>query len=422
MPNPVPGSTYDRQYRRAMEWTLTQSSGPSHIGQDTLPGLLPGQAPDYDWPNPRGYSRARDYGFVQSGKNVLVIAPPVPVYDWPNPRAYSRARDYGFVQSSPTYQRDTVSGGAPGQALDYDWCTPRGYPRARDYGFVQSGSSVTAVAAAPVALFDLSIPRGAPRARDYGFIQPSPTYQRDTLPGAAPGQAPDYDLPKPRGYPRASDYGFVQSGRSIGVPLQLYDLSIPRAYSRARDYGFVEGSPVWQNDNVTGAEGASPVYDWPIPRGYPKARDYGFVQPGLAVGVPSLFYDQAQPRPYARLRDYAWVQSAPTWLQPLVVSVPVYDWPRPRAYARALDYGFTVSSPLWLLPLGPPGTGSAFTGLGYPPGTARVTTDLSYQQGVATSNDVVLASGAATSTTTPPVLPGQSIPQSGPVSGTAVSS
>src|SRR5713226_6096911 len=123
MPNPVPGSTYDRQYRRAMEWTLTQSSGPSHIGQDTLPGLLPGQAPDYDWPNPRGYSRARDYG---------------------------------FVQSAPTCGMDSVSGGAPGQARDYDWCSPRGYPRARDYGFVQSGSSVTAVAAAPVALFDLS--------------------------------------------------------------------------------------------------------------------------------------------------------------------------------------------------------------------------------------------------------------------------
>src|SRR6266487_1653420 len=383
MPNPVPGSTYDRQRRRAMEWTLTQSSGPSHVGQDTLPGLLPGQAPDYDWPSPRGYPRARDYGFVQSGKNVLVIASPVPVYDWPNPHAYVRARDYGFVQS---------------------------------------GSSVAAVVSAPVATFDLSIPRGVPRARDYGFTQSSPTYQRDTLPGTSPGQAPDYDLPKPRGYPRASDYGFVQSGRSIGVPYQLNDLSIPRAYPRARNYGFVAGSPVWQVDNVTGVAGASPAYAWPIPRPYPKARDYGFIQPGSIVGLPSpsQSYDQTQPRPYARLRDYAWVQSAPTWLQPLVVSVPVYNWPRPRAYARALDYGFAVSSPVWLLPLGLPSSGTAFTGLGYPPGAARITTDLSYQQGVATSNDVVLASGAATSTATPPVLPGQSVPQDSPASGTAV--
>jgi hypothetical protein len=324
MPNPVPGSTYDRQYRRAMEWTLTQSSGPSHVGQDTLPGLQSGQVPDYDWPNPRGYPRAREYGWVQ---------PPA------------------------RYLQDTLAGVATGQAPDYEWSQPRAYPRARDYGFVQS----------------------------------SPIWQQDTISGGDPGEAYAYDWPQPRSYPKARDYGWVQSGASIGVPSLLFDLSIPRAYPRARDYGFASGSPIWQADNVTGIEGAAPVYAWPVPG------------------------------PYARLRDYSWVQAAPAWLYPLVVSVP-YDWQQPRPHARAFDYGFTQSSPIWLFPLGPPGLGSAITGLGYPPGSARVTVDLSYQPVEATSNNVPIASGVASSVVTPAVLAGQAVAQSGPAAGEAVRS
>jgi hypothetical protein len=114
---------------------------PNLIGQDTIYGAR-GEAPSYDYPNPRGPARARDYTWLQTlplhvyqqlpaGDSTALTESP--------PKGPLRARDYTYLHLTPTQLigQDTIHG-APGQVPTYDWQLPTPMPRRmRDYSFIE---------------------------------------------------------------------------------------------------------------------------------------------------------------------------------------------------------------------------------------------------------------------------------------------
>jgi hypothetical protein len=117
LPNP-------RSARTVAGWTWARFAG-----VDQLFGA-PGEAPAYDWPNPRGAQGTIDLRTMLSANLAqLAFVPPVePFYllDWPNPasaapwvRSWSDSFKLGLIRQDQLY-------GAAGEVPAYDWPNPRG--------------------------------------------------------------------------------------------------------------------------------------------------------------------------------------------------------------------------------------------------------------------------------------------------------
>jgi hypothetical protein len=118
--------------------------GTGYLGKDTIYGAN-GEAPSYDYPNPRAPQRARDYTWLQSF--ALYVYQQLPtgetsqVTEGP-PRGPLRARDYTFLDltKQQLIGQDVVHG-APGEVPTYDWQLPTPPPkRMQDYTILQSFS------------------------------------------------------------------------------------------------------------------------------------------------------------------------------------------------------------------------------------------------------------------------------------------
>lgn len=135
----------------------------------------------------RGPARAREYGQATSGTGYIgqdrIYGAPgeAPSYDWPNPRAAQRARDYTWLQSLPLYVYQQLP---PGQSTGASELPSRGPRRLPDYTFTASvrlqliGQDVMYGRPGEVPTYDWQLPTPrAPRMRDYSWMQ---TFARGT--------------------------------------------------------------------------------------------------------------------------------------------------------------------------------------------------------------------------------------------------
>jgi hypothetical protein len=322
-----PGSTYDRQSRRAViaqdigQWDtplplLTASGEVAPVGDEQFSTV-----------RPIAYYarlRSRDYTWIQSFELNVFAELPFGQQSTDNlpPRAAARSRTDNYQYLDPTeiwlIGQDAIN---PGQQ------------------------------------FTANPPRGAARSRDYTFIESldNRLLGQDAI---NPGQQVGMDLP-PRGRARAASFDpganytlALDAAAQAQVPAGKSTTATeppPRAAQRSRDYTYIDPTEIWligQDAVVTGKQ----FTDLP-PKAAPRQRDYTWLQSfALPVYGELPFGQQSQPNP-PRAAQRAATLSEPgynltVWLDFAAAQVPppgqstTRTESPPRAYARSRDYSF----------------------------------------------------------------------------------
>lgn len=268
---------------RLRDYTWVHETDTQLIGRDSVFGGQ-GQVVTYDWQrNPRGYARLNDYtvAYYNPLLQPADVKPDGQVSDALPPRGYSRARDYSWLQSlRVVVGQDTVYGGA-GQPPVYDsQLPPRGPLRLVDYTWAFFNPNTYGPTQPPSQPGDSQLPpRAAKRLNDYTWVSWNPSLYpppQPQPPGAQLTEGP------PRGPLRAKDYTYYHvNTRYIGrdqvygtdgeVPTYDWQLA-PRPYPRARDYTATHNNVRYiGQDTMYGQIGQVPAYDWRVPKPYLRA-------------------------------------------------------------------------------------------------------------------------------------------------------
>lgn len=313
----------------------------------------PGEAPRYDYPNPRGYPfPLEDRGYLNTldlellGKDKFFAAPgEAPRYDWPNPDTFIKRsnenRTWIDTLTLTLLGKDKFFA-APGEAPRYDYPNPV-QPR-RWIGLYDCSIGTNrllypaAVVQAPFHQYDYQNPQIARRNPDWTLSTNPNQY-----PSGKPFKQDDY--PNPRGYVPAvdvrswtlsSDPNRYQSGQ----PFNQSDWPNPRGYVQPadiRNWTFSsDPNKYLQPFNQD---------EWPNPRGASRSIElYGFtggLNTNLVVVVappkPFAQTDWQNPRGYAQ--PSAWTFSTDPKLYPSGKPFLQGDWPNPvRATNRHQDW------------------------------------------------------------------------------------
>ncbi len=318
----------------------TQSKNLCLIGQDVIYGD-PGQAPGFDWPQPRSDGPLLQ-GHTLGTPITLTVAPPAataeartPLYA-PYPRIRARSVSlYTWVQSyNLNLIGQDVIYGAPGQAPGFDWPQPRGIQPSAIVPAVRNTALLTVVTQAPFKQTEWHNPRGL-RSRDYQQFQTNLGLLTTT--GTKPFLQTEW--PNPRGAARlvVGEQRQLDLGLLLAIPSPFSqdDWPNPKGYAPRPDY---------QQSTSLGlltTTGTKPFLqtEWPVPKGHPPRQSY---QQSLNLSLRTTtgtkpFAQSDWPNPVRRL-VYRLVADSPNLTFNLLSPFSQHEWPNPRGYQPRQSY------------------------------------------------------------------------------------
>jgi hypothetical protein len=290
-----------------------------------------GDAPNYDWPNPRGYVYPQSLRIfeqslkiVLAGKDKQFLGPGQwKTYDWPNPLIPRRSIDLITIADASEFWllKDRFFGLAGNP--NFDWPVPKGYPIPLDVRSWIEDTNIQLI------------------GQDQFF--------------GGPGQVPaQLDWPVPRGYAYPTDLrtllsNLLQSTLAtlVSSPFAQLDWQNPIVAGRLLSTWLNAAQVQLIGKDIFFGLAGNPNYDWPNPRGYAYPQDLrtwlvNVLQSTLRP-VDAPFGQSSWPNPLTPGR------LLPTWLNAAQMQLvgkdrffglagnPTYDWPVPRGYAYPAD-------------------------------------------------------------------------------------
>jgi hypothetical protein len=357
-----PGSTYDRQSRRAVisndhgqldgPLPLRSTTGEvAPIGDSTLSTRLP----------PYGYRRLRDYTWDSSSQPYYLAGEVAPMGEqvFALPPAYSarpRSRDYTWEWNALVPNligQDEMAAGSQSAEMPPAYTTPK---RLADYSWEANGPPLYLTGeVAPVGEQSYALPPIGRERESATLYDPGTNFLVGLTSAVVPPGAQSYELP-PRAPSRLQDYTWESNGppnylTGEVAPLGAQSFELPPKGYR-RSYSIYDPG---SNQIPLLISEQAPFIPPPLatelpPRSAARSRDYTWTQRFELSVFGELPFGQSTPsdlppRTTKRIQDY-------TWLQRFELSVygelpfgqQTTDSLPPRAAPRSRDYTWKASS------------------------------------------------------------------------------